>query len=337
MLTLFSLPKPFRGHIDVIQRNALRSWTLMEPRPEVILCGDDYGTAEVAREFDFLHFPAVARNSHGTPLIGDMFAQAQRMASQDILCYVNADIVLMSDFMPAIRLLAESQRSFLMVGRRWDVDATEPLTFDAIWEQRFREDLSKRGVLHAVTGMDYFAFRRGMWGEIPPFAVGRSVWDEWLLFRARRRGALIVDSTEVVTAVHQNHDYRHISTVGTWDSMLNCEEAVVNQQLAGSPDRQFTLYDANLLLTMRGLVPAARPEHLRRAKETRLLLFSPWLHDAWKRLKAEWRSARQARLQLPKRHELVALALRIRYFSVRYAVRNLLVRYTRVDGRREGR
>ncbi len=337
MLTLFSLPKPFRGHIDVIQRNALHSWALLDPRPEIILFGDDYGTAEVARDFGFLHVPAIARNVHGTPLIGDMFAQAQKMATHDILCYVNADILLMNDFALAVGRLAENRRSFLMVGQRWDLDIEEPLTFDATWEDRLRADVSKRGVLHAVTGIDYFAFQRGMWGEIPPFAIGRSIWDEWLLFRARRRGALIVDATEVVAAVHQNHDYRHISTAGTWDSMLNCEEALVNQKLGGGPDRQFTLYDANLLLTVKGVVPAARPEHIRRAKETRLLLFSPWLYDMWKRLCSGWESARRSWLRLPARHEVVALALRIRYFSVRYAVRGLLNRYARVDGGGEGR
>ena len=337
MLTLFSLPKPFRGHIDVIQRNALRSWTLLDPRPEVILFGDDYGTSEVARDFSFLHVPAIARNAHGTPLIGDMFAQAQRMATHDVLCYVNADILLMSDFTPAIRRLAGSRLSFLMVGQRWDMDVTEPLTLDATWEDRLRADISRRGVLHAVTGIDYFAFQRGMWGEIPPFAIGRSIWDEWLLFRARRRGAVIVDATEVVTAVHQNHDYRHISTAGTWDSMLNSQEALVNQKLGGGPDRQFTLYDANLLLTPKGLVPATRPEHVRRAKETRLILFSPWLHDTWKRLNTEWGSVRRSRSRLPERHELTALALRIRYFSVRYAVRRLLSRPSGVDGGEDGR
>ena len=28
MLTIFTTPKPFRGHIGIIQRNALKSWTI---------------------------------------------------------------------------------------------------------------------------------------------------------------------------------------------------------------------------------------------------------------------------------------------------------------------
>ena len=51
MLTLFSTPKPFRGHIAVIQTNAIRSWLELEPACEVILFGDEEGTAEVAAAF----------------------------------------------------------------------------------------------------------------------------------------------------------------------------------------------------------------------------------------------------------------------------------------------
>ncbi len=31
MITIFAIPKPFKGHIDVIQRNAIQSWTKLSP------------------------------------------------------------------------------------------------------------------------------------------------------------------------------------------------------------------------------------------------------------------------------------------------------------------
>jgi hypothetical protein len=34
MLTFFTTAKPFRGHSGVIQRNALKSWTLLHPDVE---------------------------------------------------------------------------------------------------------------------------------------------------------------------------------------------------------------------------------------------------------------------------------------------------------------
>ena len=46
MLTFFTTAKPFVGHSGVIQRNALKSWTLMHPFAEVILFGNETGGAD---------------------------------------------------------------------------------------------------------------------------------------------------------------------------------------------------------------------------------------------------------------------------------------------------
>src|SRR5258708_10800973 len=67
VLTLFTSPKPFDGHIDVIQRNALRSWRLL-PGCEVIIFGDEHGSAEMAREIEARHVPGVALSAAGTPI-----------------------------------------------------------------------------------------------------------------------------------------------------------------------------------------------------------------------------------------------------------------------------
>src|SRR6266705_5770550 len=96
MLTLFAIPKAFTGHTGIIQRNAIRSWTLLRPKCEIILLGDDEGTSHVAKEFGVEHIAEIARNEFGTPLLNDMFASAERRASHKLLCFVNADIILTS-------------------------------------------------------------------------------------------------------------------------------------------------------------------------------------------------------------------------------------------------
>ena len=98
MLTFFSTPKPFRGHINVIQRNAIQSWLRIHPGVEVILLGDDEGAAETCREFGIRHVPQVARNEHGTKYLASIYDRAQALSRHDLLCYVNCDIVLMSNF-----------------------------------------------------------------------------------------------------------------------------------------------------------------------------------------------------------------------------------------------
>ena len=98
MITFFSTPKPFRGHIAIIQRNAIKSWKLVHPHAEVILFGDEEGAAEAARDLGARHEPEVERNSHGTPLLSSLFGRADLLARHDRLCFLNSDILLTDDF-----------------------------------------------------------------------------------------------------------------------------------------------------------------------------------------------------------------------------------------------
>src|SRR3974390_1799942 len=102
MLTLFTTAKPFRGHSGIIQRNALKSWTMLHPDVEVILFGDDDGAAETCKELGILHEPYVERNEYGTKRLNSLFDRAQDIAKNDNLCYVNCDIILLEDFRVAV-------------------------------------------------------------------------------------------------------------------------------------------------------------------------------------------------------------------------------------------
>ena len=93
MLTIFGIPKPFEGHIDIIQRNAIKSWTLLHPDIEVILFGEEKGVKGVAEELGIRHEPHVNRNEYGTPLLDSVFDRAQEIARHPILCYVNCDLL----------------------------------------------------------------------------------------------------------------------------------------------------------------------------------------------------------------------------------------------------
>ena len=130
MLTIFSTAKPFEGHSNVIQRNALESWTLLHPDVEVILFGDEKGTAEVCRDLGIHHEPHVNRNEHGTKYLNYIFDRAKQIARHNILCYANCDIMLTSDFRAALEVISKTYSRFLMIGRRWDTNITEPWDFN---------------------------------------------------------------------------------------------------------------------------------------------------------------------------------------------------------------
>ena len=251
MLTLFTIPKTFPGHIGIIQRNAIKSWTLLRPHCEIILLGDDEGTADVAREFAVRHIAKIARNEFGTPLINDAFRMAEKLSNHDFCCFINSDIILMNDFMEAAQRLTRWKEYFLMVGRPWNFRVNELLDFGPAWGSQLRMQVSTRGELRSVAAIDYFLFRRGIWGDIPPFAIGRPGYDNWLIYRARSRKVSVVDATQAVMAVHQNHEYpAHLQVAN--GVRRNSPEAKQNLELAAGSSRIFTLLDATHLMTSEG-------------------------------------------------------------------------------------
>lgn len=266
MLTIFSIPKPFLGDIEILQRNAIHSWWRLRPCSEIILCGGESGTEETAADFKAKWMPKISRNEYGTPLLNSVFQQVERIASNRLICYVNADIILLSDFVEAIQRIRF--RRFLMVGQRWDIDITEAWDFERPdWEKRLRKFVAASGVLHPPAGSDYFVFPRdGVIGTFPPFAVGRPGWDNWFIYNARRLRVPVIDATRVVTVIHQNHDYSHVPNRRdeTWEG----PEADWNRQLIGGQDHIFTLLDSTHVMTSRALFPALGYEYLRRRWQT---------------------------------------------------------------------
>jgi len=201
--TICSLPHAFKDVVAIRQENAIRSWQTLWPPPEVILIGDDPGVAEAATRLGCKHEPSIRRNEFGTPLVNSMFEVAQASATHDLVCYTNCDVMLVG-LANAMRVCAEAFDQFLMVGRRWDVDIHHAWDFVPDWETRLWNATQHSGKLHSLGALDYFAFRRGLYVDVPDFAVGRSAWDNWLVSHVVQRDIPVIDASAVVLTVHQD-------------------------------------------------------------------------------------------------------------------------------------
>ena len=263
-LTLFATPKRFDGHIGVIQRNAIQSWARISPRPEIILFGHEPGTAEIAAEFGVRHIANVKCNQWGTPLISDLFGQAEKLGQGQVLSYVNSDIILLNDFAEALTRAAEWSNHFLMVGRRTDLDIKDTIDFESDWVTEVRSRARREGKLQIARSIDYFAFSRGLYPSIPALAIGRFWWDNWLLWKARSLDAQVVDATRAVLVIHQNHDYSHTTYGPSKEEMMASEECILNARLtceqnSGDYEQGFfwryayTIDDATHRLTSAGI------------------------------------------------------------------------------------
>ena len=242
LITLFSAPKPFTdSHIATIQRNAIKSWTLL-PDVEVLLIGSEQGMAEVANEFGVRHLPDVKCSQSGTPLISSMFQLARENSHSDLLCIINADMLLMPDFVEAAEQVQKQKTKFVLLSQRWDLDVTQPLDFSEGWQNRLRTTIHAQGQLHRPAGSDFFLFPLSSYLDIPAFVIGRAGWDNWMIYTARQENWPVIDCTPSVMIVHQNHDYRHLPG---GKSHYTHPETNENIRLAGGPAVvRYTILDA---------------------------------------------------------------------------------------------
>jgi len=250
-LTLFTAPKPFTNpHITTIQRNAIQSWLHLGEGVRVILIGDETGMKEVADEFGIDHLPQVQVNRDGTPLVSSIFELARQHSPDPLLVYLNADILLTPAFLAPVNQVAEQVERFLIVGQRWDLDVPQALDFSPGWDERLMADVRQRGRIHPPMGSDYFVFPRTCFTQMPKFAIGRAGWDNWMFTHARLQGWPVIDATQAVTIIHQDHDYSHLPG---GQPHYRLPETTENIRLAGGRRAIFTLHDADYRLINREL------------------------------------------------------------------------------------
>jgi hypothetical protein len=259
MLTIFSIPKAFRGHAGIIQRNALQSWIRLRPQVEVILLGNDEGTAEAAREAGVRHIPDVATNEHGTPLLNDIFRQAEMAAAFPWMCYVNADIIVLDDFVETLQHAQKQLAKFLYVAKRVNIDISEPLAFAEGWQNSLKNQARSAGSNGPHTAIDVFAFPKGTYAQMPDFFIGRLWFDQWLIKAAIENHLPVVDASRVAAVLHQNHDYGHVP--GGYDQVWRGKEAEHNFRLYGGVQHAYTLLDVTHELTPEGRL---RETHFRK-------------------------------------------------------------------------
>ena len=231
MITIFGTPRPFRGHFGIIQRNAIASWTQLRPKPQILIMGNDEGTADACRDLGVTHVPDIICNEFGTPLMDSMIEKAEILSEYNTLLLVTTDTLLFHDTLEMAKIVSEKFKCFCVITGRQHIKQTDLIDFsNPDWE----EDIYKRltpTTLDDIHAGDYFLFSKGLWGKFPPFAIGRTVCDNWMYYYVLTSKGALVDATSYLTTIHQDHDYSHHpdGQQGVWTGV----EAQRNQKLGG--------------------------------------------------------------------------------------------------------
>ena len=234
-VTIFALPKPFGGKTDLIQRNAIQSWARLKPDVEVLLLGDEAGIKETAEELGVRHASGLKSNEHGTPLLNSAFQLAHQESTTDYLAYCNCDVILTRDFPNSIKRLSDEAHvgQFVAFGQRTDLNVDRAIDFDqSIQVERLLKECQNEGVRSSNVCKEYFIFNRQLYKTIPPFAVGRGNWDNWMIHSAKQNRVPVMNLSKMVTAIHQSHDYSHAS-LNRWGCYVSGAEAKENRRLGG--------------------------------------------------------------------------------------------------------
>lgn len=259
-LIIATCPKPFDETFGPLQINAIKSWiALIHPNisTEIWLLGHEQGVEETANLLN-CKWSDVEYNKYGTPLVSDIFKKLvlfsdnsqsidnstsidkSQMIEIPILCYVNCDIILFNCFLANIWAFHEkfygkkqNKLPYMLVGCRWDVDDV-PIVDDfskSDWVEKLIDEVLPRSRKHDPGGIDYFVFSPQTFKYIYPFALGKFVWDRWLVGNVYRRDSITVDLTATNFVIHQNADWYQASQGGKTrdrEALYKTEEVIIN-------------------------------------------------------------------------------------------------------------
>ena len=126
MITFFTIPKPFQGHSEIIQSNAILSWQLLEPKCEILIFGNHKSIKNFSDENKIKFVNEYNSNEYGTPLLDKIWFQAKEMSQYNIICFINSDIILLPSFVKKINTIKLTD--YFIAGRRWDIDIGKKIT-----------------------------------------------------------------------------------------------------------------------------------------------------------------------------------------------------------------
>ena len=215
MITFITTFKPFKHPFDIIQLNALKSWLRFCPPCEIVVTGAEEGVEEAIGNLPHIKIlPQLRRTASGAPLLDDLVKTGESVANHDLICLINGDIIIVDDILKLVKQVKKLfQNNFLLTCRRYDISINELINDN--WCEKVK--LLREQALIAYSkskkrpkGTDLFVFGKGLFNKIPPFAVGRLVWSRWLIYKALAMGKPVIDATESLTVLHQQHSFEHI-------------------------------------------------------------------------------------------------------------------------------
>jgi hypothetical protein len=254
LLTIYALLKSFRDdHIARIQRNAVRSWLRLDPKPVILVFGDEPGVAEHCAEFGLTRVTGPLEVIDGTVRLRDLAVKAEAVSDTPFYCYINADIILTSDLTKALSEIAPRFPRFLLGASPWNVRIREDLEFGAGWEAALERRAIAEDDLRSRVCSDFFLYPKGYLAKAPELLIGRVYVDNGMMWWVRHRRDPLIDGTSGILTVHQHHRYGHLGDMA--DRQHETVGAAWNVKAIGGRNHIYSWASATDHYTKAGIRP----------------------------------------------------------------------------------
>lgn len=215
--------------------NSLESWNRLECVSEVFVFSDNLTQSDLSQYSGKAKvFPS--HEQERPPLVKNLFTDVFENSNNDFFCYLNSDILLLSDFCNSFKECTLKFENFQMIGRRWNWQDDGWKRFSATVTDREILETVQSGAheLHPHTGVDYFCFNREVHEKqidnMPDFYIARRRFDHYLSYCPRNVGAEVVDCSNKIYCIH--HDESREVRTNDWNSKPNFyKECAYNENL----------------------------------------------------------------------------------------------------------
>ncbi|KAJ7519219.1 hypothetical protein O6H91_20G029100 [Diphasiastrum complanatum] len=218
-ITIYTAPAPFEGRQGQRQMLAIYSWLQLNPRPSVVLLGQDASLSKFAEplapfvrvdtEIDFTFL--------GAHMFHTMVGRA-RASTSDIAVLIEPDLILFPDFIDVLGYSHLMQDDWLLVAMSRNVPSFPfhqqlpegPWLIksnNVVETEEVHAYVSQHGQWTACKGGQLWAWNTGKVplhaGVMPPFVYGQGQHNEWLLNEALTSGyRFVFDASEAFSLIY---------------------------------------------------------------------------------------------------------------------------------------
>lgn len=239
MISFFTCPKKNLGLSKIHQTNSFNSIKKLDLDKEIIVF-DQF--KNFTQDPNLITINSINCNDFDTPYISDIFEKAIIKSKYEYLIYFNSDIIFDETLSNLIKFISTKKLDkFIAFGKRYDIESREYMSNSDI--ERLNKNKSNYK-LHNKFGIDYFIFYKKSFFKLKKFLIGRTCWDNWMIYECNRRNFKLIDTTIDVNCFHQNHDFSHIKSSNEKTHYKGTERDY-NYKLSGGHKNLFNIDDSN--------------------------------------------------------------------------------------------